>query len=279
MADEMVSSEHAALTAACPPHCALNAYELRQVSAIAAWKGEKPGTAKRLVNRVTGPLGKLSGLIIPDAPVKAAIDALDKAAGQISKDDSILDDHLLEKEGVRSLADIAARPLEFSDALADRVIADAGHIALGVGAATGAGGPVSAAVGIPALLFGALRVIHRVSQAYGYSVEDERDKRLAIGIMALSTAVTPEQREQAMNSYRSQIETSFLNQAVEESANKAIQRAILGVELGSLIPGFNIAFNAYLNREFVHKAGIAAKRVFQERWLRDRGKATWIEPV
>lgn len=260
------------------PHV-LNEYELRQVCAIAAWKGEKPGMTKRLANQVAGSLGKLSGKLIPDAPVQAAMNALNKAAGQIARDDSIFKDKRLRLADMHSLDDIAAQPLEFCDALADRIIADASRIALGMGAATGAGGPVSTAVGIPALLFGALRVIHEVSQAYGYAAHSEADRHTMIGILALSLAATPEQKARALECHRRQIETSLINQAMEESANKALQRAVLGAELGALIPGFNIAFNAYLNRQFVDRAGVAAKRVFQERWLRERGKVTWIAPI
>jgi hypothetical protein len=258
---------------------ALTEYELRQVCAIAAWKGEKPGLAKGLIHRASGSLTRLGGRIIPAAPVKVAIEAVNRAAGRIAKDDSVLKDAVAVAAGVRSLEDVAAQPLEFADGLADRVIADAGGIALGLGAATGAGGPVSVAAGVPAMLFGALRAIHRVSQAYGYAFEPEPEQRLMIGILSLSTAATPEQRQQAMEGYRRQIESSFFAYAVEESAHKALQRAVFGAELGAWVPGFNIAFNAYLNRQFVTRAGVAAKRVFQERWLRDRGKVVWIAPV
>lgn len=257
----------------------LTDYERRQVRAIAAWKGETPGIAKRLVNTVTGPLGRLAHRIIPDPPVQAAMEMVNKAAARIAEDDSILKDDLLQAAGVATLAGLAARPLDFADSLADRIIADAANIALGVGAATGAGGPVSAAVGLPALLFNALRVIHRIARCYGYAAESEADREFMIGILSLSTATTPERRVEAMENYRRQIETSFLHQAVEESANKALQRALLGAELGALIPGFSIAFNAWLNREFVSRAGVTAKRVFQERWLRDRGKVGWITPA
>lgn len=257
----------------------LGDYERRQVRAIAAWKGEKPGVAKRLVNAVTGPLGKLANVLIPDKPVQAAMEAVNKAAGQLAKDDSILKDDILKAAGVTTLEELAEKPLDFADSLADRIIADAANIALGMGAATGAGGPVSTAVGIPALLFNALRVIHRIAHCYGYPLKGEADREFMIGVLSLSTATTPERRAKAMDHYRRQIETSFLNQVVEESANKALQRAILGAELATLIPGFSIAFNAYLSREFVHRAGVTAKRVFQERWLRDRGKVAWIEPA
>lgn len=257
---------------------ALTDYERRQVQAIAAWKGEKPGLAKRLASALSSPLGKLANRIIPDKPVQVAIEAVNKAAGQIARDDSILKDDILKAAGVESLEALAEKPLDFADSLADRIVADAANIALGMGAATGAGGPVSAAVGVPALLFNALRVIHRIAQCYGFVLKTEADRELMIGVLSLSTASTPENRAKALENYRRQIETSFVNQAVEEHANKALQRAILGAELATLIPGFSIAFNAYLSREFVSRAGETAKKVFQERWLRERGKVDWIHP-
>jgi hypothetical protein len=124
-----------------------------------------------------------------------------------------------------------------------------------------------------------LRVIYRVCQAYGYAIDQPRDRLLMLHILALSTATGPDDRAEAMANYQRQIETSFLHAAVEESAQNALQRAVLGAELGTLVPGFSIALSAYLNRAFVTNAGLAAKRVFQESWLRDRGKVEWIAPA
>jgi hypothetical protein len=46
-----------------------------------------------------------------------------------------------------------------------------------------------------------------------------------------------------------------------------------------MVPGFNIALNAYLNRQLIIRTGTATKRIFQEQWLRDRGKVGWISPA
>lgn len=257
----------------------LTDYEQIQVAAIAAWKSQTIGATKRMIRAVASPIGYLVNKVLPKAAVSAAMDRVNAMAGQLAKDDPIFKDAWLKEQGVATLADIAARPLEFADTLADRVIADAGTIAFGMGAATGTGGPIAAAAGMPVLLAGALRVIHRVSQAYGFSVDAPGDKALMLHILALSTATGPEERSQAMANYQRQIETTFLHQAVEESAQNALQRAVLGAELGSFIPGFGIALSAYLGREFVNRAGLAAKRVFQEHWLRQRGKVRWIAPA
>ncbi|MGH8551107.1 MAG: EcsC family protein [Methylococcales bacterium] len=261
------------------PNSALTEYESQQVCEIAAWKSEPPGVTKRIVRAITRPISYVANKVLPEAAVEMAMDTLSKMAGQLAQDDNIFKDPFVKSRGIESLRDLAHKALDFADTLADHVIADASHIALGMGAATGTGGPLAAAAGIPVLLAGALRVIYRVSQAYGYEIEQQRDKQLMLHILALSTSDSPRERSQAMQNYQRQIEQSFLNQAVEESAQNALQRAVLGAELGMLIPGFSIAFNAYLNRQFVVKAGATAKRVFQESWLRDRGKVTWISPA
>jgi hypothetical protein len=262
-----------------PSQTPLTAHEQAQIGEIAAWKAEMPGLAKRTLRTIASPIGNLINKVLPKAAISAVMDTVNKMAGQLAQDDTILKDPLVKAQGIASLQDLAAQPLEFSDALADRIINDAGHIAIGMGAATGTGGPVAATAGIPVMVAGALRVIYRVCQAYGYAIDQPCDKLLMLHILALSTATGEDERAQAMANYQRQIETSFLHAAVEESAQNALQRALLGAELGALIPGFSIAFSAYLNRAFVNNAGLAAKRVFQERWLRDRGKVEWIAPA
>lgn len=257
----------------------LTPYESAQVAEIAVWKGASSGLTKRVLRTVTKPLGNLMNMVIPKKPVQAAIEAVNKMAGQLSQDDSIFNDEKLKAKGIQTLEALREQPLEFADELAESVIKDADNIALGMGAATGTGGPIAAAAGMPVLVAGALRVIYRVSQAYGYAIDHPGHKELMLHILALSTATDPEERAKAMENYQKQIETTFLHQAVEESTQNALQKAVLGVELGVLIPGFSIVLSAYLNREFVHRAGIAAKRVFQENWLRERHKVTWIEPA
>lgn len=260
------------------PQPALSDYEASQVAEIAAWKAKRPSLVTRITGALAAPVGKLANRLMPQGAVSAAIDGLNKMAGSLARDDSILKDSELRAEGIQSLAELAQKPLDFADALADRIIRDAGTIALGMGAATGTGGPVAAAAGLPVLLAGAMRVIYRVSQAYGFSIDQPGDKELMLHVLALSTANSAGERKRAMSNYQRQIETTFLRQAFEESAQKALQRAVLGAELGMLVPGFSIAFNAYLNREFVNRAGETAKRVFQEHWLRERGKVAWITP-
>ena len=254
----------------------LSDYERQQVRAIAAWKAERPGVVSSAIGRVASSAGKLTDAVLPDAPIEKVLGLINQAAAHINQDDSVLKDKILEGKGISRIDQLTEQSLDFVDQLADRCIKEAGHMAAGMGAATGAGGPISVAVGIPTLLFAALRLIHRVSSCYGNIFTPEEEPGVMMGVLSVALATTPQQRAQAMESYRQRIETSFIHAAMEESTNKALQRLVLGQEIGAIVPGFNIAVNAYVNRQFILRIGTAAKRIFQEQWLREKGKVDCI---
>ncbi|WP_367026474.1 EcsC family protein [Methylococcus sp. ANG] len=259
------------LIPAAPP----SRYEAEQIRAIAAWKRRKPHPASPLLNRAQRPLIRLSRKIVPAPASRFAFDALNRVAEQLVRDDWIL-----RHSGFRSLEEIGAQSLEFSDRLADKVIEEGLKLATGVGAVTGTGSLGTVVVGVPALLGVALRLIHRVSQAYGYSAERTGDRGFMLHILALSTAGTPEEQSRAMENYHRQLEHHLVGDAVNEAALAVLQRIVLGRKLASFIPGLSVALNAYANRSFSRRAGLAAKRVYQERWLLDHGRIEgWIAPA
>lgn len=254
-------------------------YEQEQVAAIAAWKSPQPDPGRRALQQLSEQASRVLGKLLPTDTVPTLMQALNRMAAQLAEDDSILDDPWLQERQIDTLRDLAAQPLEIADALANRILADAERIALGMGAVTGTGGPVAALAGTPLLLGGALRVIHRISQAYGHDSETHQDRMLMLHILALSTAIDPDERKRVLDDYHHLIEASLLRQAISESTLTALQRVLLGSELTSLIPGLGMVLNARFNQLFIREAGIAARRVFQERWLRERGKTGWIAPV
>ncbi|MEY4194252.1 MAG: hypothetical protein RLZZ226_620 [Pseudomonadota bacterium] len=254
-------------------------YEQEQVAAIAAWKSPQPDPGRRALQQLSERASRALGKLLPTDTVPTLMQALNRMAAQLAEDDSILDDPWLRERQIGTLRDLATQPLEVADALANRILLDAERIALGMGAVTGTGGPVAALAGTPLLLGGALRVIHRISQAYGHNSETHQDRMLMLHILALSTAIDPDERRRVLDDYHHLIEASLLRQAISESTLTALQRVLLGSELTSLIPGLGMVLNARFNQLFIREAGIAARRVFQERWLRERGKTGWIAPV
>lgn len=257
----------------------LTAYERQQIAIIAAWKYQKPDAGRRALQRLSEQASQAVNKLLPDSVLPTLVQAINRMAAQLNRDDSLLKDDWLKNQDIRTLDALKAQPMDFADELADRVLADAERIALGMGAATGTGGPVAALAGVPLLLGGALRVIHRISQAYGHNTETDEDRILMLHILALATAIDPEERKRAMEDYQQQIEASLLRQVISESTQVALQRVLLGSELTSLIPGLGMILNARFNQLFIRQAGITAQRIFQERWLRERGKITWIQPV
>lgn len=215
--------------------------------------------------------------MLPEDALPSLMQALNRMATQLARDDHILDDDWLKDRQINTTEDLAAQPLEFADELAKRILTDAERIALGVGAATGGGGPVAALAGVPLLLGGALRVIHRISQAYGHSTDTDEDRTLMLHVLALSTAIDPDERTRALRDYQQQMETSLMRQAITETTQVALQRVLIGSEVSSLIPGLGLVLNARFNQIFIRQAGMAAQRIFQERWLLDRGKINWIK--
>lgn len=253
----------------------LSRYEAAQVRGIAAWKRRKPHLAQPLLDRAHKPLARLSRKLVPARASRFALEALNRMAEQ-----GVRDDWILRHSGFRSLEEIAAQSLEFSDKLADKVIEEGLKLATGVGAITGTGSLGTAMVGVPALLGVALRLIHRVSQAYGYSTEQTGERSFMLHILALSTARTHEEQLRAMENYHWQIEHHIVGDAVNDAALTLLQRVVLGRKLASVLPGLSIALNAYANRSFTERAGVTAKHVYQERWLLDRGKIrSWIQPT
>ena len=75
-------------------------------------------------------------------------------------------------------------------------------MAAGSGAATGVGGAALIAADIPALLTVCLRTIHQTGMAYGYSLHGEAGRALAIGLFALATGNTAEEKQAAIHALR-----------------------------------------------------------------------------
>ncbi|MDD1649504.1 MAG: EcsC family protein [Methylococcaceae bacterium] len=254
---------------AAPP---LTPYKAEQVRKIADWQREKPGFSRYIVRRLAAPFEKLTQQVIPDRASQWLMETLNAIAEQL------VEDHwVLSTAAVSNYDEIKSKPLEFCDALADRAILEGRKLALGVGAATGTGGLVTTAMGIPALLTSGLRVIHRVAQCYGYSGEGRLQREIMLHILALSTASTPEDRLRALSQYQRQVQSYLIDDAVHDAVMATLQRLVLGTEAAGSIPGVGIVVNAYLHRSFVQRAGIAAQRVFQESWLRDRYGLGWID--
>ena len=71
----------------------------------------------------------------------------------------------------------------------------------------------------------------------------------------------------------------FLEMTQEEIVADELLSLLFQLEVFEEIPGIGVVSGAALNLFFSRKIDATARRVFQERWLRDNGKVTVIEPA
>ena len=256
----------------------LTRYERSQVRSIAAWKAARPGAYESFVRGLTRPLAENVHALLKPSVVRVFGDLLEYLNTRFARDHDLTRDANVRGAGITDIESLSQKPLEVADALADYVIADARSRAVAAGAASGFATPVALTLGIPAAFGAALRASHRVAQAYGCSGEAQADRAMVLQVLALALAVTRAERTRAMQDYRRQLEQAFVNCAFDEIIQVIIERTIVRVQLGSAVPGLGIIVSARVHGRFVERAAVCAKRVFQERWLRTRGKVDWIEP-
>ncbi|MBR9814111.1 EcsC family protein [bacterium] len=169
----------------------------QRVAAIRAWQQAEPTAGIRGLGAISNKLSSaLTGTLKHAIPVSAIETALGTASDLALRTSAR--QAMCEQAGVRAIEDIRALPLEQSDALARRVKHRGMALAASSGAATGIGGAALIAADIPALLTVCLRTIHRTAMAYGYPLQGEAGRALAIGLFALATSNTAEEKQAAI---------------------------------------------------------------------------------
>lgn len=251
----------------------LNAYEAKQVERIAEWKGEHPDPFSELFKRVTQPGMKLIERLIPDRLAVVAINqTYELSAVSAGQRD------IMVKAKVEHLQDLLHRSLEECDQLALGVGRTSRAIALVEGAVTGAGGIITTALDVPLLFALALRTIMRVGHCYGFRLDHQRDRRLVLGILLLGTSSSLERKQNTLCRLR-EIEEWLLEETQEELIGEEAVAFLFQLEIFEEVPGIDIVSGGLLNLAFMYKVEQAARFVFQERWLRENGKVTHIEPA
>jgi hypothetical protein len=135
---------------------------------------------------------------------------------------------------------------------------------------------------VPLLLAATLRSIIRIGHCYGCTLDSEIDRLFVLGILELSTADEPERRQELFQ----QLEQ--LGPAGPNGRSKSKKK---GVDLDGVreVMIEDLAFGAVpivgdltsilMDYDFVRRVDITARRVFQERWLKDHGKVEKIYPA
>ena len=251
----------------------LTAYESEQVRQIAAWKSEPPNPLSELWKLITLPGARLVEKLIPDRVVRAAIEKSYDVSELLAGEQDIQ-----RQAGVKDLSELRDKPLEECDRLARQVGLAAQALAVAEGAATGAGGMLTTLLDVPLLFILALRTIIKTGHCYGYPFHHRRGRHFALGVLIAAISGSLEVRRQRIHRLR-ELEDLLLEETQEEIVTEELLAFLFQLEVFEEVPGVGALSGAALNLSFLHRVDVTARRVFQERWLRDNGKVSVIEPA
>jgi hypothetical protein len=265
-------------------------YESEQIVEIKDWKLQEPSTVSKALGYLFTPVTWLLNKIIPAAAMRGALD-FSNAVGKWTSDIG----SLKSDAGVKEFAELLDADLQKCDRLANGVHDWAIGLATTEGGVAGFFGLPGMVADVPVIISFALRTIHSVGLAYGFTLEKEEDRRFALGILAASGANSIEEKVAALAALRA-IQVALAKQTWKKMAQQAAQSTLgkeagiiavrnlakqLGINLtkrkaAQAIPVIGAGVGASVNGWWIKDVGWAARRAFQERWLIHNCKVTEI---
>ncbi|MFA5940004.1 MAG: EcsC family protein [Sinimarinibacterium sp.] len=261
----------------------LNPYERQRRDAIGRWLEASPDWGTRLMSGPGQMAAAAAQQLVPVNILRASLRALDRAAGRLSGPRDVL-----RWSGADSLDAVGNLPLRESDLLARRVERRSMLLAGSSGAALGIGGAIGMVADIPALLTLALRTIHRSAYCYGEDWQAEHGGGLAVGVFALASANSLEEKQAAWTALRSG--QALLDAAWRDGVERVAERELakdaaqfslqtlarrIGAHIGTrkslgVAPVIGAVVGGAVNAGYIHDIATVARYVLQDRWLRQR---------
>jgi len=246
-------------------------YERSQIDAIARWKSTAPSRLAEAVDRLTAPLTWAVGHFVPRGVVTRLVSTMEAVA---ARSDSTRD--VARSAGVADVRELAGVPLETCDRLAERFSAWAERFALVEATATAFGGPL---FHVPAQLIAALRSVSRIGHCYGYPLAGPVDRATVIDIMEISMLQSVEDRRRTVAALHAAIDRKSDSLEGAGDVLARTSRNMIAEEALDLVPVVGTAVSFLFDSQFMHAVDDTARRIFQERWLRDRGIVAAIPPA
>lgn len=258
-------------------------YESRQAAEIEAWKRAKPAILSRRFGTLPKRFNWAVEQVVPYIPLSQTFGWLDRTAVWLSDERAIV-----REAGVSQRDELQEKDLNLSDRLAEATHRWAMGLAAAEGAVTGVTGLMGLVADIPAVVTLALRTIYRTGLCYGFDVKTERE--VALGILAVSGANTMEEKTEALTRLEAtltnlnpgaggaaanvtsidQTKVTAQQLARQLSVNLAKRKALQTVPMiGALVGG---SVNAW----YIRDVSLAARRVFQDQWLRQNHKLAHV---
>lgn len=241
---------------------------------IRNWRSEGPGVVAVALGYVAVPVTWLVQTLVPTAAIEGLLDGLD----------------WLAKSAVSGASAKNPDDLQQCDAAANSTINWAIAAAAAEGGAAGFFGLFTLPLDIPAVIGLALRTVRQIGAEYGYSEDTEGERQFAFSVLRASGANSQAEKAEALLAMHLLL-VALQQQAWKAMAEKAAVQAIsvegaltavralarqLGINLTkrkalAAIPGIGAVVGASVNGWYIRDVGVAAQRLYQERWLRDRG--------
>lgn len=272
----------------------LTAYEARETGAIKRWRRQNASLVSRVVGKTMGPIGWMFRKIIPAGAIEGALHGGMWLAEQWADKDGVLRDLHAE-----SFEELAGYDLERLDRAADNVHNWAIAYGGGVGLANGTAGFIAIPLGVPALMNVAMRTIRKIGLCYGYDGLTEEEKLFIFNVMILAGAGGPAEKTAALLALRElqvliakETFKAMAAKAAGDSLGKVSKEAFviavrefgkrIGIQMTRnrllmAVPVVGGGVGLLVDGNYIRNIGWAARRAYQERWLRDRGR--WPEDV
>jgi len=261
----------------------LSAYELTQLKAIEVWKDKKPGILSESFDLMVLPLTWAASLIVPVKLVESALTAVSNVSKQLTFENDILD-----KAGIEKIEQLLSLDLEISDSLAEDCLQRSTAYAGTSGAALGATGVGGIPLDIGTLLTIAFNTIHKIALCYGYQKLDEQ---FVFAVLAAANADNRADRIKTIEVIQ-QLHTMIEDEVIEEQMKGMVISKVVragcyfsarGVAKGigknlarrkvlQIVPLVGAVFGGVGNVVFISDVSIAARHLFQQRWLIDNGR-------
>ncbi len=272
----------------------LTDYEARQLKLIRDWQAESPGWGTRLLAKPGSKIASAVQALVPEDALRAALDGMNRMAEKLSDGRSIL-----KRAGVSSLDELRNSSLNTCDDLMRSEQRRAMAMGGVGGAAFGIAGAAGMIADVPALIALALRTIHRVGLCYGEDLGQPRYRQLAIGVFALVSANSLEEKQLAVSALRDfgagSLDASAWRDGVERAAERefAKEAAVfslhnlaskLGINLGKrkavgVVPLLGAIVGGSVNAWYLYDVAQVSRYVFQERWLTGAPAPQPIKPI
>lgn len=255
----------------------LSAYELNQVNEIAGWKSLRPSLLESSIGRVAASVYDRVGKVIPHTHVGPTLLKAFELAEKIDTTGEIAG-----MAGVTTIEDLKTWDLQQCDALVDRIALKEERLGMTEAAFSEVGGLATEIVNMPIQAREVILLLKRVGHCYGFEMREDTVDAYLKTLIILGHETEVDKRLALLDRLR-KLENGQISDAELAAENEEIETEIgAGFVEGSVmefVPYFGILVSVYNDFEYFHHLIITARRVFQERHLRDLGKIDEIPPA